>query len=294
MTTPAAPSTADRDLSRLPNDRVFSYVYDGPADRTRAEGPTFLLIHGLPGSARDFRWLAPVLASHGARVVRVEMPGFGETPLSTEPDPSVEARGRFVVDVVRALELNRPRSTRPGHARSEPCLVGHSMGGVVGTMAATLAPELFSGLALVSSPGLRIHRGLRRARPRAAEAVLSLPFAERVLRKPLRKMFERTGFQHATDLGIRHTMRCIAATDTAAHAERLRRVELPVLHAFCARDPFIERAIFEETARAIGGPVLRFAEGGHNPQKFQAVELGDALVRFATGELVGSPGRARV
>jgi pimeloyl-ACP methyl ester carboxylesterase len=278
MTTPAAPSTADRDLARLPNDRVFSYVYDGPADRDRAEVPTFLLIHGLPGSARDFRWLAPVLASHGARVVRVEMPGFGETPLSTEPDPSVEARGRFVLDVARALELDR--------AATKPCLVGHSMGGVVGTMAATLAPERFSGLALVSSPGLRIHRGLRRARPRAAEAVLSLPFAERVLRKPLRTMFERTGFQHATDLGIRHTMRCIAATDTAAHADRLRRVALPILHAFCARDPFIERAIFEETAREIGGPVLRFAEGGHNPQKFQAVELGEALARFATGELV--------
>lgn len=278
MTTPSAPSTADRDLARLPNDRIFSYVYDGPADRRHADAPTFLLIHGLPGSARDFRWLAPVLAAHGARVVRIEMPGFGETPLSTEPDPSVEARGRFVVDVVRALELDR--------GPMKPWLAGHSMGGVVGTMAATSAPELFSGLALVSSPGLRIHRGLRRARPRAAEAVLSLPFAERVLRKPLRKMFERTGFQHATDLGIRHTMRCIAATDTAAHAERLRRFELPVLHAFCARDPFIERAIFEETAREIGGPVLRFAEGGHNPQKFQAVELGDALVRFATGELV--------
>jgi pimeloyl-ACP methyl ester carboxylesterase len=278
MTTPSAPSTADRDLARLPNDRVFSYVYDGPADRRHAEAPTFLLIHGLPGSARDFRWLAPVLAAHGARVVRIEMPGFGETPLSTEPDPSVEARGRFVVDVVRALELDR--------GPMKPWLAGHSMGGVVGTMAATSAPELFSGLALVSSPGLRIHRGLRRARPRAAEAVLSLPFAERVLRKPLRKMFERTGFQHATDLGIRHTMRCIAATDTAAHAERLRRLELPILHAFCARDPFIERAIFEETAREIGGPVLRFAEGGHNPQKFQAVELGEALVRFATGELV--------
>lgn len=294
MTTPAAPSTADRDLARLPNDRIFSYVYDGPADRQLVDAPTFLLIHGLPGSARDFRWLAPVLASHGARVVRVEMPGFGETPLSTEPDPSVEARGRFVVDVARALELDRPRSTpqtREGRGPTDrgfgkPCLVGHSMGGVVGTMAATLAPERFSGLALVSSPGLRIHRGLRRARPRAAEAVLSLPFAERVLRKPLRKMFERTGFQHATDLGIRHTMRCIAATDTAAHAERLRRVALPVLHAFCARDPFIERAIFEETAREIGGPVLRFAEGGHNPQKFQAVELGEALVRFARGELV--------
>lgn len=281
MTTPATPSNADRDLARLPNDRVFSYVYDGPRNATDSDtddAPTFVLVHGLPGSARDFRWLAPVLASHGARVVRIEMPAFGETPLATEPDASVEARGRFVVDAIGALELDRSLSRKP-------CLVGHSMGGVVGTMAAILAPDLFSGLALVSSPGLRVHRGFREARPRTVEAILSLPFAERALRKPLRRTFERTGFRHATDLGIRHTMRCIAVTDVEAHGRRLRSLRPPVLHAFCARDPFIERAVFEETARAIGGPVLRFAEGGHNPQKHQAVELGEALVRFARGEL---------
>jgi pimeloyl-ACP methyl ester carboxylesterase len=271
MTTPAAASTADRDLARLPNGRVFSYVYDGPPER--AEGATFLLLHGLPGSARDFRWLAPVLAERGARVVRLEMPGFGETPLSTEPDPSVEARGRFVLDAIEALGLE------------QPWLVGHSMGGVVGTMAATLDPRRVAGLALVSSPGLRVHRGFRKARPRLAEAVLGLPLAERVLRRPLRRTFERTGFRHATDLGIRHTMRSIAATEIPAHGGRLRALQVPVLHAFCAGDPFIERVIFEETARVVGGPVLSFAEGGHNPQKHQAVELGEALVAWSAGRL---------
>lgn len=271
MTTPVAPSTADRDLARLADDRVFSYVYDGPGRACSA--PTFLLLHGLPGSARDFRWLAPELSRRGAHVVRVEMPGFGETPLSTEPDPSVEARGRFVVRAAEVLALERP------------WLVGHSMGGVVGAMAATLAPSGFAGLALVSAPGLRVHRGLRQARPRLVESVLALPFAEEVLRASLRRMFERSGFRGATDLGIRHTMRCVAVTDVAAHGNRLRALPLPVFHAFCDRDPFIERAIFEETARAVGGPVLRFAEGGHNPQKFQAVELGEALLRWARGEL---------
>ncbi|MCB9603767.1 MAG: alpha/beta fold hydrolase [Sandaracinus sp.] len=271
MTTPAAASTADRDLTRLGDDRVFSYVYDGPGRET--EAPTFLLVHGLPGSARDFRWLAPVLAERGAHVVRLEMPGFGETPLSTEPDASVEARGRFVVRASEALGLERP------------WLVGHSMGGVVGAMAATLSPAAFAGLALVSSPGLRVHRGFRKARPKLAEAVLSLPFAERVLRVPMRRLFENTGFRGATDLGIRHTMRCIAVTDIAEHAKRLKALRLPILHAYCDHDPFIERDIFDETARTVGGPVLRFAEGGHNPQKFQSVELGHALTGWSRGEL---------
>ena len=55
-----------------------------------------LLVHGIPGSARDFRWLSHLLAEQ-ARTIRLEMPGFGGTPLATGPSPGVEARARFVV-----------------------------------------------------------------------------------------------------------------------------------------------------------------------------------------------------
>ncbi|MBX3250894.1 MAG: alpha/beta hydrolase, partial [Myxococcales bacterium] len=166
-----------------------------------------------------------------------------------------------------------------------PWLVGHSMGGVVGAMAATLSPDSFAGLALVASPGLRVHRGLRRARPKLLGALVRSPLAARALARPLRALFERGGFRHATDAEILHTIRCIAVTEIADHAERLRALRLPLFHAFCDADPFIEREILDETARALGGPVLRFAEGGHNPQKFQAVELGEALVEWAAGRL---------
>jgi len=36
-----------------------------------------------------------------------------------------------------------------------------------------------------------------------------------------------------------------------------------------------------ETAEVTGGPVHRFPDGGHNPQKHHAVELGDALRSWA-------------
>ncbi|MBX3249816.1 MAG: hypothetical protein KF901_21745, partial [Myxococcales bacterium] len=105
MTLPAQPSHAERRLVQL-DDGVAAYVHDGPSDG--AARAAFVLVHGLPGNARDFRWLAPVLAARGAHVVRVEMPGFGETPLATAPDPSVEARGRFVVELSQALGLVPP------------------------------------------------------------------------------------------------------------------------------------------------------------------------------------------
>lgn len=283
MTLPKRPSHAERRLARLERG-VAAYVHDGPAVAELGAGPTFVLVHGLPGSSRDFRWLAPVLASHGAQVLRVEMPGFGETPLATEPDPSVEARGRFVVALTHAISANTPVVHEVDR---RPWLVGHSMGGVVGAMAATLSPASFRGLALVSSPGLRVHQGLRRARPKLLGALIARPLVARALSRPVRALFERSGFRHATDAELLHTIRCIAVTEIAPHAARLRTLPVPVMHAYCDADPFIERAILDETAHELGGPVVRFAEGGHNPQKYQAVELGQALMDWAAGRLGG-------
>ncbi|MEM9463485.1 MAG: alpha/beta fold hydrolase [Myxococcota bacterium] len=136
-----------------------------------------VLVHGgrgLPGSARDSRWMSHTLGQH-ARAIRIEMPGFGGTTLATGPSPSVESRGRFVVDCIDALALH------------QPILVGHSMGGVVATMAAILAPKRIAGLALLSSPGLRVHRGLRQFPRRRMSALLRVPGVPFALRKRRRR-----------------------------------------------------------------------------------------------------------
>jgi pimeloyl-ACP methyl ester carboxylesterase len=263
MTIPAEPSDCAPTLIALPTGPA-SITDEGPRDAAH----TFLLVHGLPGSVRDFRWLVPPLAA-AARVVRLEMPGFGATPLATGPSPSVEARAAFVIAVADALDLARP------------VLVGHSMGGVVGTLAVTGAPDRFAGLALISSPGLRVHRGLRRFRPRPISRLLRLPLAARLLRGRLRRAFEATGFRHASDAEIVHTVHCVAAVDMAAHAERMRALSGPLLHGYCTDDPLIETDILDEAARVTGGTVLRFDQGGHNPQKYQAIPLAEALLAWA-------------
>ncbi|MCA9560712.1 MAG: alpha/beta fold hydrolase, partial [Myxococcales bacterium] len=143
---------ADRSSPPTPSDppRQFIALPDGPVAWTdEGQGPTLVALHGLPGTARDFRYLAPLLAAHW-RVVRIDMPGFGETPVTTAPDPSVEGRARFVNSVLDALDLRRA------------VLLGHSMGGVVACAVADAAPARVAGLALLSTPGLRAHRLLRR------------------------------------------------------------------------------------------------------------------------------------
>ncbi len=245
----------------------MSLVDEGPPD-----GKAWVLVHGIPGSARDFRWFTPALraAAPSDRIVRVEMPGFGATPLQTEPDPSVEARARYVCDVVAALPLERP------------ILVGHSMGGVVGTMAATLHPERFAGLALVSSPGLTKHRGLRAFPAKRLAWILGLPGAARLLRRRLRAGFERAGFRGHDDAVLQHTVRCVAALDIDAHAARLkglRALGVATHQSYGIDDPLIERDIFEALAEFVD-VTLRFESGGHNPQKAFAVELAEALVAW--------------
>ncbi|MEM1413274.1 MAG: alpha/beta hydrolase [Myxococcota bacterium] len=249
MATPDAPSDP-------PKRQVGDLAYTDEGD-----GRTFLLVHGLPGSGRDFRWLAPVLAAH-ARVVRIDMPGFGGSPLSGGLD--VDARADFVLAAVRTLGLEAP------------VVVGHSIGGVLATAAATRAPELFSGLVLVSSPGARPHRGFRIPRRTLAGLVSFGPTAS-LLRGTTQAFFRRAGFRHSSFEENRLTLQLVAQVSIEAHAARLARVDLPTLHAFAADDPLVEVEIMRDAAKLTQGQVLEVPDGGHNPQKHHAVEIGAAM-----------------
>src|SRR6184192_2982158 len=108
-------------------------------------GPTLVLVHGLGGSHVNWMAVAPALA-RDARVLAVDLAGFGRTPLG-ERSADVHAN-RILLD--RFLE---------GVAAGPAVLVGNSMGGLVAIMEAALAPERVAGLVLVAP-----------AQPRSAEA----------------------------------------------------------------------------------------------------------------------------
>ena len=255
------PSAAPSVLVQLPT---------GPASLVdEGEGPAIVLVHGLPGSVRDFRWLAPHLVTRGLRAVRVDLPGFGDTPVATAPDPSPEGRAGFVLDVIDALGLERP------------LLLGHSMGGVVATAAADRRPGGLRGVALISSPGLRPHVGLRRFPARSLALAVGGPLRQRALMPFVRGLFSRAGFRRYPDEALLRTIACVRATDLGAHAERVRRLAVPALVAWCDDDALIEPAISEALAAACpAGPRLRWAEGGHNPQKTHAEAIAAAVAAW--------------
>lgn len=237
------------------------------------EGVAVLALHGAPGSVRDWRWLGPVLEPH-LRLIRLDLPGFGATPVGTFPHPGFPERARFVVDVADALGLDRF------------VVLGHSVGGPLALHLAAARPDRVAGLALVSSVGLRAHR-LLRANPwfHHLAPVLRLGLPRRLLLPVLRRGFLKAGFHPTTTLeAVQQTLELVPALDFAANAARARELRLPVFHAWAADDAFIEDAVSRELCDALPQPErLRFEVGGHNPQKTQAVELGAALLRWIEG-----------
>ena len=239
------------------------------------DGPAIVAVHGLPGSARDFRWLAPEL-SQSHRFIRVELPGLGGTPASTGPDPSPLGNARFVNALVQALGLERP------------LILGHSMGAVVSCAAVELEPAQYCGLALISSPGLRPHAAFTAIPASSAHRLLARKYIGPALAPLVRWAFAQGGFRGYRDGELYRTIECVAATSIPEHAERTRRLTLPTLVAWCDDDPLIPTDISREFADACpDGPRLTFADGGHNPQKTQARELAVALETWLAQRLHG-------
>jgi pimeloyl-ACP methyl ester carboxylesterase len=243
----------------------------GPAGIAEAgRGPAVVCVHGLPGSSRDFRWLAAPLAGR-ARLVSVDLPGFGRTPVASGEDPSPEGRAAFVLGVIDALGLERP------------AIVGHSMGGLTAAAAVSARPEGFRGLGLLASPGLRPHRSFQRIPRRSLHAATKGPWAP-LLRPLVRRLFAGAGFRGYPDEALARTIACLRATSFEAHAARLGALCLPTLTAWCEDDPLIEREVLAELDAALPpGPRLRWALGGHVPQKQHAAAVADAIAELARG-----------
>lgn len=97
---------------------------------------TFVCVHGLGGWALDWQLLAPRLTAHG-RVLAVDLPGFGHSPLDGRSGSIDALQGllqRFLKD----------------HVGAPAVLVGNSMGGAIALLQAVRQPASVTRLVLVS------------------------------------------------------------------------------------------------------------------------------------------------
>jgi pimeloyl-ACP methyl ester carboxylesterase len=257
---------SDPPLRRATLDgRSITWVETGPSD-----GPCVVMVHGLPGSHRDFRWLAPPLEQQGIRVVRLDMPGFGGTELES---PQLSTLADHVRRRLDQLELERA------------VLLGHSYGGAPALVAASREPERVRGLALLSAFGLRPHMALRRVGNTlpAINRALRLPIVKRPMMRAVKLVFRQAGFPRGVpEHELRRSLEVVGQVDFELLRASVKALRASTLIAFCDDDALVEPAIGEQLGHACpAGPRLRFATGGHNPQKVWACEIAEELVPWA-------------
>lgn len=260
--TPASPSEATPTPLRLPR---------GPLNGVdEGAGVPCVALHGAPGSHRDFRWLAPALTPH-ARLLRWDLPGYGDTPLALAPSPAATDRAALVLEAIEALQL------------PPAVLIGHSAGAFIAAHVARMAPDRVKGLVLLASPGPHPHPAVsRRRRIKIAATLLRVPLLRRALLPGLRRGFRRAGFSpDLSDTARVISVRTAAAMNFKAYRRALDGLIQPTMVVWSDDDPLIPPSSSEALAERVPpGPRLRFETGGHNPQKTMAVEVAEALISW--------------
>ncbi len=100
-----------------------------------ADGPTFVLVHGLGGSHLNWELFAPLLTPTG-RVLALDLPGFGLSEPGERP-ATVPANVRVLDSFLRQV------------ASGPVVLVGNSMGGMIAILLSASSPESVAGLVLL-------------------------------------------------------------------------------------------------------------------------------------------------
>ena len=257
------------DAPRDPEPRTIT-LSRGPLSLTdEGTGPAIVLLHGVPGSVRDYRWLAVGL--EGLRVIRLDEPGFGATPARTEHGASVPERAGAILEAAEVLGLTRF------------AVLGHSMGGPLAMEVARRAADRVTKLILLASVGLRPHRLWRRLHRRPELApVLDWPLVGARVAGALRARMVAQGFPSSTTIeAAAQTMRIVSRLRFDDVRAAARGVRAPAMLAWTEDDAWVESSIALELGALLpAGPRVAYADGGHNLQKTCAIELAKEISAF--------------
>lgn len=115
------------------------------------QGPTVLLLHGgiCDSTALSWRGVIPLLAGT-CRVIAVDLPGFGRTPMPADKKVNIEFYTGFVAELMDRMNIDRAT------------IAGISMGGMIALSLYFEHPDMVERLVLINSAGLDGDFPLRR------------------------------------------------------------------------------------------------------------------------------------
>ncbi|KDO30265.1 hypothetical protein SPRG_19815 [Saprolegnia parasitica CBS 223.65] len=252
----------------LANGHPLHYFTHGPANAET----TYVLFHGAPGSHKDFKYLAPLLAETNANVVAFDMPGNGFTPAAAAGGiPGLSA------DTVNAAAVEAMDGLRTGRRR---IVLGHSCGGHTAIQVAARAKHV-DGLVLLNSMGLRPHQGIRPfgVMNWMAKRLYAEGLARDLVAKANHWLFiEVYKFPRRTPLDdLTYALQRFGTANfdnTNVFAAELRAREFPIFAAWAVDDALVEKEVSRELSDALSA-------------NMQAADLVAALATWS--EALGSP-----
>lgn len=180
-------------------------------------------------------------------VVLIDLPGFGAEPL-VSGDWGVPEYAAWAAERLGALHRERGDSM---------VLLGHSFGGRIAALVAGERPPWLRGLVLYAAPCL--YRPTPSARAKAAAA----GFLKRLgARRIAGSRYDREDLRQAEAMGLGTVFRRVIAFD---ETDALRKIAVPTLLVWGARDTYPSPAMGREMQALISGSTLRIMEHeGHN------------------------------
>jgi pimeloyl-ACP methyl ester carboxylesterase len=239
----------------------------GPRD----DPAPIVLLHGLSASLHTWEgWVQGLQGSR--RVITMDLPGFGLTGPSPQGDYRIEAYGRFVLQLLDALQV--PRAV----------LGGNALGGEIAWHTALMAPRRVAALILVDPNGYPVSPLSVPLAFRLAGVPATHWFTDRVLPRTLiessvrnvmgdparvtPEMIDRY-FELNLRVGNRRALRQrFEQAETGAHAGRIAEVRVPTLILWGAQDKLTPVEHAQRFQRDIpGSRLVVFNELGHIPQE---------------------------
>ena len=225
-----------------------------------SKGPTVVVLHGWGRSLEAVRQLGELLAQN-CRVVLVDLPGFGRSPL---PYPASNDGGGWGT----AEYSERIKQFLDQSGITECILVGHSFGGRLSVRLASQYPDLVKGLILIGSHGLKRSRPLReevrvrsiRALTKTAKAIDGVT-GTRLFAHYLAPRFGSRDYKAAGDL-----RKTLVKTVNEDLTDLASTIQAPTLLLWGANDTETPIDLAQSFHRLIRGSELTvFPHKGHEP-----------------------------
>lgn len=259
--------------------------------REQGDGETVVCVHGVPASCFLYRKVIAELANRGLRGVAFDLPGLGLANRPVDFDYTWTGLGRFCVEAVDALGLDRFH------------LVVHDIGGPVGFELAASVPDRIASLTVLNT---LVEVDTFR-RPWSMEPFARVGVGEvylRTLSKPAFRVLMR--LQGIEDMGAitraeldayvdllregdggRAFLRIMRGFERTVEKRRLYKSVLhdrpyPVQIVWGARDPALKLSVHGEIARlAAGLEQIHTLPAKHFLQEDQAPALAEYIARIA-------------